>query len=522
MNIKSLIRNKFFLFFCFFIFFFSFFFNKKYANIGVFPIDTFYHFDSALGILNGKIPIRDYWIVSGLAVDYLQSFFFLLFGVFWNSYTFHSSLFNGLLSVATFFYLNIRGLNIFLSFIYSIFFSVLAYPISGVPFLDFHAVFFCLLAFYLISISFYIKKPKFIWCFVSFFLLVSFLSKQVPVAYFVLILFFLSPIYLKYKNDYSPFFFISISSLIYVLLICVYFFFYEISFKDFYYQYIKHPLTIGNSRLENLEIRISTFFNKFKFILIPLFLNIILILNKIKKKNFEDFFSFLVFLALVLCFLYYQILTKNQILIYFLTTLSFAILHIEILKKDFVFKKTLSTLTLFFVLFVTLKYHYEFNEKRKFHDLQHRNLKDSISAGLIDSRLDGLMWLNREYNDPIKEIEILRLVKNKILVSEKKFFLVSHYKFLDSVTNSKIYYLARSYTLDNASFPIANNSSFEKYKEYLANLIKRKYIDEVYFIRIEKIDTAVITDYFDKNCYEILYDEIFIKIKMNIECLNYS
>lgn len=76
MNIKSLIRNKFFLFFCFFIFFFSFFFNKKYANMGVFPIDTFYHFDSALGILNGKIPIRDYWIVSGLAVDYLQSFFF--------------------------------------------------------------------------------------------------------------------------------------------------------------------------------------------------------------------------------------------------------------------------------------------------------------------------------------------------------------------------------------------------------------------------------------------------------------
>ena len=520
MNIRSLIRNKFFLFFCFFIFFFSFFFNKKYADLGVFPIDTFLHFDSALGILNGKIPVRDYWVVSGLAVDYLQSFFFLLFGVSWNSYTLHSSLFNGLLSVTTFFYLNIRGLSIFLSFIYSIFFSVLAYPISGVPFLDFHAVFFCLLAFYLISISFYVKKPKFIWCFVSFFLFISFLSKQVPVAYFVLILFFLSPIYLKYKDDYSPFFFISISTLIYALFICIYFFFYEISFKDFYYQYIQHPLTIGNSRLENLEIKISTFFNKFKFILIPLFLNIILILNKIKKKNFEDFFSFLVFLALVLCLLYYQILTKNQILIYFLTTLSFAILHIEIHKKDFVLKKTFSTLTLFFVLFVTLKYHYEFNEKRKFHDLQHANLKASISAGLIDSRLDGLMWLTTEYNDPIKEIEILRLVKNKILASEKKIFLVSHYKFLDSVTNNKIYYLARSYTIDNASFPINNNLSFEKYKKYLVNLIKKKNIDEIYFIKTEKIDFAVISNYFDKKCYEILFDEIFMKIKMNIECLN--
>jgi len=225
-------------------------------------------------------------------------------------------------------------------------------------------------------------------------------------------------------------------------------------------------------------------------------------------------------LALVLCLLYYQILTKNQILIYFLTTLSFAILHIEIHKKDFVLKKTFSTLTLFFVLFVTLKYHYEFNEKRKFHDLQHTNLKASISAGLIDSRLDGLMWLTTEYNDPIKEIEILRLVKNKILASEKKIFLVSHYKFLDSVTNNKIYYLARSYTIDNASFPINNNLSFEEYKKYLVNLIKKKNIDEIYFIKTEKIDFAVISNYFDKKCYEILFDEIFMKIKMNIECLN--
>jgi len=271
-----------------------------------------------------------------------------------------------------------------------------------------------------------------------------------------------------------------------------------------------------------LEIKISTFFNKFKFILIPLFLNIILILNKIKKKKFEDFFSFLVFLALVLCFLYYQILTKNQILIYFLTTLSFAILHIEIHKKDFVLKKTFSTLILFFIFFVTLKYHYEFNEKRKFHDLQHTNLKASISAGLIDSRLDGLMWLTREYSDPIKEIEILRLVQNKILALEKKIFLVSHYKFLDSITNNKIYYLARSYTNDNASFPITNNLSFEKYKKYLVNLVKRKNIDEIYFIRIEKIDAAVISNYFDKKCYKISYDEIFMKIKINIECLDYS
>ena len=50
--------------------------NFYYANLGVFPIDTFLHYDSAYKILNSEFPIRDYWIVSGVFVDFLQSFFF--------------------------------------------------------------------------------------------------------------------------------------------------------------------------------------------------------------------------------------------------------------------------------------------------------------------------------------------------------------------------------------------------------------------------------------------------------------
>jgi hypothetical protein len=73
---------------------FSFFINYHYAKLGSFPIDTFLHFDSAHGILNGELPIRDYWVVSGLTVDFIQSFFFKIFGTNWFAYTLHSSLFN--------------------------------------------------------------------------------------------------------------------------------------------------------------------------------------------------------------------------------------------------------------------------------------------------------------------------------------------------------------------------------------------------------------------------------------------
>ena len=46
------------------------------GNRGVFPIDSFSHFDSGYRILNGEHPFKDYWIVSGVFMDYLQSFIF--------------------------------------------------------------------------------------------------------------------------------------------------------------------------------------------------------------------------------------------------------------------------------------------------------------------------------------------------------------------------------------------------------------------------------------------------------------
>jgi len=79
--------------------------NKNYANIGVFPIDTFYHFDTGFRVLNGEYPIKDFWVVSGIFVDYLEAFFFYLFGVSWKTHVFHSSFVNGIMATATYFVL---------------------------------------------------------------------------------------------------------------------------------------------------------------------------------------------------------------------------------------------------------------------------------------------------------------------------------------------------------------------------------------------------------------------------------
>ena len=60
---------------------FSLFINQYYGNRGVFPIDSFSHFDTGFRILLGEFPFKDFWVISGPFVDYLQAFFFISLGL---------------------------------------------------------------------------------------------------------------------------------------------------------------------------------------------------------------------------------------------------------------------------------------------------------------------------------------------------------------------------------------------------------------------------------------------------------
>ena len=132
-------KNKFFIIF---LFFFSIIVNQHYGNRGAFPVDSFLHFDTGYRILSGENPFSDFWTVSGPTVDYIQAIFFYIFGVNWNSYVLHASLMNALLTISTFFVLKNFKLEVNYCFLYSLLFSILAYPSSGTPFVDHHSAFF--------------------------------------------------------------------------------------------------------------------------------------------------------------------------------------------------------------------------------------------------------------------------------------------------------------------------------------------------------------------------------------------
>ena len=116
--------------------------NFYYGNLGVYPIDTFLHYDSAYRILKNEFPIKDYWIVSGFIIEFIQSIFFKVLGTNWFAYIFHSSLINLITSIIVFYFFLDLKLNTLRAFIYTLSFSTLAYTISGTPFVDHHASFF--------------------------------------------------------------------------------------------------------------------------------------------------------------------------------------------------------------------------------------------------------------------------------------------------------------------------------------------------------------------------------------------
>ena len=144
---KQLSLNKNYIFYLF-LAIFSFYINFYVGSRGVFPLDTFIHYDNGYRILLGEHPVKDYWIVHGFLIDYIQAFFFKFFGNEWKSYLFHSSIFNTCIVLFTYYFFQILNLSIKISLTLSVSLAILAYPVSGTPFLDLHSSYFSLFAIY--------------------------------------------------------------------------------------------------------------------------------------------------------------------------------------------------------------------------------------------------------------------------------------------------------------------------------------------------------------------------------------
>ena len=95
----------------------SFCINFYVGSNGVYPVDTFIHYDNGYRILLGDVPIKDYWIVHGFIIDYIQAIFFKIFGNNWYSYLIHSSSFNVIITLFSYYILRFLKVDLSLAFI---------------------------------------------------------------------------------------------------------------------------------------------------------------------------------------------------------------------------------------------------------------------------------------------------------------------------------------------------------------------------------------------------------------------
>ena len=484
-----------------FLILFSLLVNQYYGNRGVFPVDSFAHFDTGFRVLNGEYPFKDYWIVSGPLLDYIQAFFFYIFGINWQSYIFHASVFNAVLTVSTFLILTKFNFKIYYCFFYSILFSILAYPSSGTPFVDHHSAFFSLLGIYTLIAA--IKTEKgFFWILLPIFLGLAFLSKQVPASYVIISIFIFLIYFLALEKRYYWLKYFVLSSLSFIFFLLIFGKIQGISFLSFLEQYILYPQTIGDQRYGEFKITFRGVVEHFKFIyvsLIPLlYINTKNILLKKKYYKEKDFFYFIILIFFTFSLILHQVLTKNQTFIFFLIPILTAFSHFYL--KRIKVNNIIIFLIISICLFATFKYHLRFNENRKFHELNYVNFDLSSNGKIIDDRFVGLKWITPDYkNNSEKEIKFINDIKVHLDKDIRNKMLITNYSFYSTILNEKLFSPSRWYLSDGTDYPLKGNKYFTNYKKFLIDIIKKNNISVIYIIHPQ--EKSIIFNYIDEICF---------------------
>ena len=498
---------------------FSFLVNFYYSSFGVEPMDSFVLFNGGFKVLNGLIPFKDYWLVTGPLMDYLNAFFFKLFDVSWTSYIIHSSLTNTLITVLVFTLLKTLGLNKIYNLIYTLMFSLLMYPNVGVPFVDHHATIFVLSTFCLFIIGVKKNNNKYFFLIPSL-LIIGFLCKQTPTTYGVFAIAFLGIVYLFYSDNIKNFLLTTLYGSFLSLFVLIFFFYLtKIPISNFLTQYIYFAGSIGDYRLSNWKPDFFGILHEFKFILIPfiysIYLNIIYYKNKIKDQ-FVILLSINFFTVLMI---FHQLLTMNENYIFFLIPLLTAFIHI--FNKDKNMKNIFLYSVVAFCLFAVTKYHLRFNEQRKFHRLEKVNLEKAVDANTIHSKLKGLKWITKTFSDePKKEIEII-VESIELLKNEKgKFSVITDYLFIPAVLNINDYSPNQWYH-PGVSYPLKDSKYYDNYRSFFVKKLKTNQISKIIIVGngLENLLKST----FNTDCFKkTKLSEITFRLEIKKDCADFK
>jgi len=501
--------------FLIFVIIFSFSINYFYANIGVSPMDTFAFFDTAYNILLDRHPFKDIWVTTGPFVDYLQSIFFKIFGLNWKSYVIHGSIFNTIIATSFYLVLIKFNLNKYIALFYTVCFSILCYPISGTPFAYIHSYVLSLLAIliFIYSVKF---ENKILFFFLPIIMFLSFASMQNPSTFINLILLIsiLAYVFLFKQFEIFKFF---IGGCVFTLISILFFLnLNKIPIENILQQYFLFPLTMAENRISGNDmahISLSggfTFRNiigHFKFINLYIILFIFFSFLEIKKQKLskENLMFNLIFIFSAIFLIFNQLITSNQTFIFSIIPFLGGFFHIYI-NDRFLNLKKFQIFLLLVVSLITVKYHLEYNEKRKFMDLQNANLKKYTNGSTIDKKLDGLKWITPAFsNNSKEEAKILKDTIKAIKKIQVEKMVITNYQIFSLILEENLNIPNRWYSHDNNSYPLKNHRYFKFYKNHLRKTIEKNGVKTIIIVGNLKFENFNM--YLENYCFE--------KIKVN-------
>ena len=275
----------------------------------------------------------------------------------------------------------------------------------------------------------------------------------------------------------------------------------EIPINNILLQYFYYPVSIGESRNNSLILDFKNTFLQFKFIYISIIPLIFVVYILIVKKNkffffSSDFATLITLFVSVFIFIYSQLLTKNQILIFFIIPFYIGMSHYFINKY---YKKEYIVFFLFFILIIsTVKFHSRFNVDKKFMDLENINLKIGIDGKNLDPNLKSLNWITPLFpKDPLLEIELLKDTKSQIINENNNSIIMTDYQILSFLVNSKKF--SPNKWFDDLSVPNKKNKYFQEYKTFFLEKIKNENISVIFIVGLNK-ENYLDDIFFEKSC----------------------
>lgn len=222
------------------------------------------------------------------------------------------------------------------------------------------------------------------------------------------------------------------------------------------------------------------------------------------SKNFYKFNNAIIFLGalfLTISLIQHQIITRNQIFIFFLIPFLCSLIHAEIIFFKENIKKVIITCLVLITSYSAVKYNLKNNIKREFHELSKVNFSNAIDGAIIDKKLRGLKWItpnHKNQDEVLSEIsyiqEIIRVLEsnkeNKILITNYSLFS----PILEKTQNSYTRWYAGKYN----TFPPPGNIFHENYRKFIFQKFKEKKIENIYILN--DVNEKYLINYFPKSC----------------------